>query len=117
MSKYTEAIARKIDEENYYHDCMISYLDNESVSEHYRDMMEKASLELEALQIADRLEQADAEEMAIRIGCSKCHHTMCRRNPKYEGEQDLFEVRCDLFRRFMNDTILVLADIRGDNNG
>jgi hypothetical protein len=71
----------------------------------------------QALEIADRLEQADAEEMAIRIGCSKCRHTMCRRNPKYEGEQDLFEVRCDVFRRFKNDAILVLADIRGDNNG
>src|SRR5574344_176277 len=67
----------------------------------------------QALEIADRLEQADAEEMAIRIGCSKCRHTMCRRNPKYEGEQDLFEVRCDLFGRFKNDAILVLADIRG----
>ena len=69
---------------------------------------------IKALEIADRLEQADAEEMAIRIGCSKCRHTMCRRNPKYEGEQDLFEVRCDLFRRFKNDAILVLEDIRGE---
>ena len=39
-----------------------------------------------------------------------------RRNPKYEGEQDLFEVECALFRRFKDDAILVLADIRGDNN-
>ncbi len=72
MSKYTEAIARKIDEKNYYHDCMISYLDNEPVSEHYKYMMEKASLELEALQIADRLEQADEKKMARRMVCDTC---------------------------------------------
>lgn len=63
MGKYTEAIARKIDEENYYHDCMISYFDIEPVSKHYKDMMKKASLELEALQIADRVSQIDYMEM------------------------------------------------------
>lgn len=84
---------------------------------HCDEMHDALVMAIEALKIADRLEQARAEEMAIRICCSKCHHTMCRRNPKYEGEQDLFEVGCDLFRRFMNDAILVFEDIRGDNNG
>lgn len=71
MSKYTKAIAQKIDEKNYYRDCMISYLDNGPVSKHYKDMMKKASLELEALEIADRLEQdvviLCAEEIQIDI--------------------------------------------------
>ena len=101
MSKYTEAIARKIDEENYYHDCMISYLDNESVSEHYRDMMEKASLELEALQIADRLEQAITDEQTadciiVDVECV---------NNKHNKEV------------WLNGYNQALVDIRGDNNG
>ena len=100
MSKYTEALKIR-------NNPTLEDMDNGELSKTID----------QALEIADRLEQANAEEMAIRIGCSKCRHTMCRRNPKYEGEQDLFEVRCDLFRRFKNDAILVLADIRGDNNG
>ena len=111
MSKYTDMLADK-----YRCHCGACEVQKGNVSEEECKICSHYVIR-EALQIADRLEQADAEEMAIRIGCSKCRHTMCRRNPKYEGEQDLFEVECDLFRRFKNDAILVLADIRGDNNG
>lgn len=88
------------------HECL-TYQEAEKISITNAEFVDAIQMAIEALQIADRLEQADAEEMAIRIGCSKCRHTMCRRNPKYEGEQDLFEVRCDLFGRFKNDAILL----------
>ena len=83
MSKYTEAIEiiYKVD------DYISNWFGGYPYTDEEQKMLDSLELAIEALQITDRLEQADAEEMAIRIGCSKCRHTMCRRNPKYE--------RCD----------------------
>ena len=112
MSKYTEQKKTIYKVDDYISNCFGGY----PYTDEEQEMLDSLELAIETLEIADRLEQADTEEMAIRICCSKCRHTMCRRNPKYEGEQGLFEIGCDLFGRFKNDAILVLADIRGDNN-
>lgn len=65
---------------------------------------------LEALQIADRLEQVDARQIVRKVICDIC----CEAETCGQGE--LGDWCCE-YGAILKAIKLALADIRGDNNG
>lgn len=110
MSKYTEPILEK---ESFVIRCESSldyHRDNESLFLAIREELEDARIDLEALQIADRLEQADAVDVHNRF-CTK-FYTECyfKDGCKETGHKCLEAVAWE------NGYNQALADVRGDNN-
>ena len=106
MSKYTEAIIDKVDLIQRCERSLEYYLNNSSLFPIIKKELDEARLDLEALEIADRLEQADVD--VYNKCCEVCTSlTIC----KERGEM------CDEASAWEDGYNQALADIRGDNNG
>lgn len=96
MSKYTEAIIDKVDLIQRCERSLVYHLNNSSLFPIIKKELDEARLDLEALEIADRLEQADAE----------LHDTIL-----YDLDRTVGIPNSEIFIQGYNQA---LADIRGD---
>lgn len=95
MSKYKDAMEKFINIQPYISETIFG--------ERY---WEYENIVLEALEIADRLEKADAMTMAIGMECDSCGGGSCRYSEMY----------CDAVITSKSTISQVLTDIRGDTN-
>ena len=96
MSKYTEAIIDKVDLIQRCERSLVYHLNNSSLFPIIKKELDEARLDLEALEIADRLERADAKSEGYPFVVTECVHD-CR-------ESDIW----------INGYRQALADIRGE---